>query len=102
LILLGKTKDLVDPFFGEGGFPIILPGEKKVISSHRISDYLDGDVWYYIDFYTSFRELGSPFSGGWTEWPPWTVQLIKHFSHAVTAVKRYNQEEANRRISRRR
>jgi hypothetical protein len=73
---------------------VILPGEKKPLASDKIGEYVNGEFLHYYQFYINTKHAGPPFSGGWTQWPPWVPQLLAYFDNAVDTVRAYNDCQA--------
>ena len=51
--------------------------------SYKVEDYVNDEFFYYYQFYTNCKHSGQPFAGGWTEWPPWAVQLMTEFDTVI-------------------
>jgi len=79
---------------GDDPWPVVLPGERKPISSARIEEYITSEFFFYYKFYINTKHSGSPFPAGWTSWPPWVPQLLAHFDTAVEAVRNHNEAMA--------
>jgi len=92
LLLLGKTES--EGF--EEPWPVELPGESKPLSSAKIGEYINSELFYYYRFYINTRHCGSPLLPGWTEWPAWVPQLITYFDNTIEIVQRYNERKAYR------
>ena len=92
LLLLGHTRADAEPW------PIMLPGEAKPLSSTKIADYVNEELWYYVKFYSDFKHCGPPFAGGWTEWPPWCTQIITAFDRATDEVRAWREEQTYKRM----
>jgi hypothetical protein len=90
--LLGRTKS----FDADDPFPVTVPGEKKPVSSAKIGDYVNAELYHYWQFYTNTKHAGSPYSGGWLSFPEWIPQLLAFFDNAVDSIKIHNENEAYR------
>ena len=88
--MLGKTGSE----YSDDPLPVVLPGEKKPVSSAKIGEYINDAFWYYYQFYTNTKHCGPPLAGVWTDWPGWIPQLISHFDSAVDLVRAHNEREA--------
>jgi hypothetical protein len=84
----------------DGPWPVQLPGEEKDILSDQIGRYVNNEFFYYYQFYTNCKHSGHPLSGGWTEWPPWICQLIRHFDSTIEMVRNYNEAQAYQQAGR--
>lgn len=91
MLLLGHTESDAEPW------PIIIPGEKKPLPSTKVNEYVNEELFYYAEFYSNYKHSGSPFSGGWVEWPLWCVQIIRAFDSAIDEVRAWREEQAYKR-----
>ena len=94
LLLLGHIKSEAEPW------PIVLPGEAKPLSSTKVGEYVNDELFYYAEFYSNFKHAGPPFSGGWAEWPQWCLQIIRAFDDTFEEVRAWRQEKAYREQAR--
>ena len=92
-MLLGITKADRQPY------PIMLPGE-KTLNSTRVGEFVNEELFYYAEFYANFKHSGSPFVGGWAEWPTWCLQVIRAFDFAVDEVRAWNERKEIQRMRR--
>ena len=97
LLLQGETENSG----GDDPFPLPLPGEAKPVLSSDVEKYVNEELFFYYRFYLDCKHSGPPFGGGWTEWPPWACQLLRHFDSAVEAVRRHNELQAYRHAAER-
>ena len=70
-------------------YPVTLPGESTVLSSHDIGSYYNEQFYYYYEFYMKCKRCGLPYDGGWAELPRWVLMLICRFDTAVEEVTNY-------------
>jgi hypothetical protein len=87
--LSGRTEN-------EGGadpWPVRLPGEEKPVSSARVEEYVNGEFFYYYNFFSNCKHAGSPWPSGWLDWPPWTVQLMTAFDGIIDRERRDNERK---------
>jgi hypothetical protein len=78
----------------------MVPGEDKPVSSKKIGEYVNAELYHYWQFYNNSKHAGQPFAGGWTEWPAWAPQLLAVFDNAVDAVRAHYEREAYRGVKR--
>lgn len=78
-------------------WPITLPGEKKIINSKNIKDYLTREFFFYYDIFIQMKYNGDPLPGGWLHWPEWLRQLNIAFKNTYVVVENYNMEKAYKR-----
>ena len=60
----------------------------KVLSLERSDDFLG-----YFEFWENCREFGLPFSSGWINELPWTVDFVKYFNTISKEIEIYNMSK---------
>lgn len=86
---MGVTKN---DGFGDP-YPVIVPGLSKPVVSTRVEDYVNGEFWFYYDFYVSFKHAGPPWACGWLDWPPWVPRLIAVFDNIIDGERLHNERK---------
>jgi hypothetical protein len=92
LVLTGNIND----YGADDPAPIVLPGEKKPVSSRDVSKFVNSEFIHYYNFYTDIKHIGNPYPCSFMDWPLWVIQLVKTFDMVVEEIKRHNEEQAYR------
>jgi hypothetical protein len=77
------------------GYPVRLPGVKKILSSNRIRQFDTPELEHYFSVYCNINRYGLPFKD-WTETPLWVLRLMAAFDGAMRECAEYKREKGNR------
>jgi hypothetical protein len=69
-------------------YPITVFGLSKLLSTNKISQYLNQTFYHYLTIYKNIKNYGLPYNN-WNEAPSWLLNLIDIFDSISDEYNRY-------------